>query len=635
MVKVTLKDDSIMEVEKGTTILELAKKISEGLARVATAGLVDGTVKDLRYELKEDCKLEILTFDVLEGKKAYWHTTSHIMAQAIKRLFPKVKLAIGPSIDNGFYYDFDTESPFTEEQLIKIEEEMKRIIKEDIPIERFSLPREEAIEFMKKKEEPYKIELIEDLPENEEISFYQQGDFTDLCAGPHLMSTGKVKAIKLLSSSAAYWRGDETRQTLQRIYGISFPKASQLEEHITMLEEAKKRDHKKLGKELELFMMSPEGPGFPFFLPKGMALRNVLEDFWRKIHIEHGYQEIKTPIILNEELWHRSGHWDHYKENMYTTKIDEHDYGIKPMNCPGGMLVYKNKMHSYRDLPVRAGELGLVHRHEKSGELNGLFRVRCFTQDDAHIFCLPEQIESEIVSLMKLINQVYSIFGFEYKVELSTRPEDSMGSDEQWERATSALIHALESQNVEYELNEGDGAFYGPKIDFHVKDSIGRSWQCGTIQLDFQMPEKFDLTYVGEDGEKHRPVMLHRVIFGSIERFIGILIEHFAGAFPTWIAPVQVKILPIADTHIDYAKQLEDKFIKMGIRVEVDTRQEKIGYKIRQAQLEKIPYMLIIGDKEVESKTVGVRSRKDGDIGAMAVEEFISKIRYEEENYTR
>lgn len=635
MVKVTLKDDSIMEVEKGTTILELAKKISEGLARVATAGLVDGAVKDLRYGLKEDCKLEILTFDVLDGKKAYWHTTSHIMAQAIKRLFPKVKLAIGPSIDNGFYYDFDTESPFTEEQLSKIEEEMKKIIKEDIPIERFSLPREEAIEFMKKKEEPYKIELIEDLPENEEISFYQQGDFTDLCAGPHLMSTGKVKAIKLLSSSAAYWRGDETRQTLQRIYGISFPKASQLEEHITMLEEAKKRDHKKLGKELELFMMSPEGPGFPFFLPKGMALRNVLEDFWRKIHIEHGYQEIKTPIILNEELWHRSGHWDHYKENMYTTKIDEHDYGIKPMNCPGGMLVYKNKMHSYRDLPVRAGELGLVHRHEKSGELNGLFRVRCFTQDDAHIFCLPEQIESEIVSLMKLINQVYSIFGFEYKVELSTRPEDSMGSDEQWERATSALIHALESQNVEYELNEGDGAFYGPKIDFHVKDSIGRSWQCGTIQLDFQMPEKFDLTYVGEDGEKHRPVMLHRVIFGSIERFIGILIEHFAGAFPTWLAPVQVKILPIADTHIDYAKQLEDKFIKMGIRVEVDTRQEKIGYKIRQAQLEKIPYMLIIGDKEVESKTVGVRSRKDGDIGAMDVEKFISKIRYEEENYTR
>ncbi len=633
MINIELKDGSKIQVEEGLSILEIAKKISEGLARKAMVGVIDGEVKDLREKINKDCKLEIKTFDDLEGKKAYWHTSSHIMAQAIKRLYPNTKLTIGPSIDNGFYYDFDVKKPFSEEDLQKIEEEMKKIVKEDLKLEKYTLPREEAIKFMKEKEEPYKVELIEELPEGEEISFYKQGEFTDLCAGPHVGSTGEIKAIKLLSSSASYWRGDETKQTLQRIYGISFPKASMLEDYLNMLEEAKKRDHKKLGKELELFMIAKEGPGFPFFLPKGMALRNVLEDFWRKKHVLNDYIEVKTPLVLNEELWHRSGHWDHYKDNMYTTKIDEMDYALKPMNCPGGMLVYKSKMRSYRDLPIRMGELGMVHRHEKSGELNGLFRVRCFTQDDAHIFCLPEQIESEIISLIHLINEVYSIFGFTYTVELSTRPEDSMGSDEAWELAESSLRKALEDENMEYKINEGDGAFYGPKIDFHIKDCLGREWQCGTIQLDFQMPERFDLTYIGEDGEKHRPVMLHRVIFGSIERFIGILIEHYAGAFPTWLAPVQVKILPIADAHIDYAEKLKEIFQNKGIRVEVDPRQEKIGYKIREAQLQKVPYMLVIGDKEVEANKVGVRSRTDGDIGQMDIDEFISKIEEEVKNY--
>lgn len=633
MIKIELKDGSNIEVEKESSVLDVAKKISEGLARVALAGIVNGEVKDLRYELNEDCKLEIVTFDNLEGKKAYWHTTSHIMAQAIKRIFPEVKLAIGPSIDNGFYYDFDVEKPFTEDDLAKIENEMKKIIKEDLAIERFTLPRDEAIKFMKEKQEPYKVELIEDLPEDEEISFYKQGEFTDLCAGPHVMKTGSIKAIKLLTTSGAYWRGNEKNKMLQRIYGISYPKASQLEEYLNMLEEAKKRDHKKLGKELELFMMTGEGPGFPFFLPKGMVLRNVLEDYWRKIHTLNGYQEVKTPVMLNEELWHRSGHWDHYKDNMYTTKIDEQDFALKPMNCPGGMLVYKSKMHSYKDLPIRMGELGLVHRHEKSGQLNGLFRVRCFTQDDAHIFCLPEQIESEIINLMHLINQVYSLFGFTYTVELSTRPENSMGSDEEWATAENALKKALEHENMEYVINEGDGAFYGPKIDFHIKDSLGRDWQCGTIQLDFQMPERFDLTYIGQDGEKHRPVMLHRVVFGSIERFIGVLIEHYAGAFPTWLAPVQVKILTISDKQKAYANKIVEKLMNEGIRVEVDDREEKIGYKIREAQLQKIPYMLIVGDKEVETNAVGVRARKDGDIGQMPIDEFICKIKAEIKEY--
>ena len=626
--KITLKDGSVKEVQKGINVLDLAKEISEGLARNATCAKVNGEVKDLRYNIEEDSEVEILTFDNSEdGKKAYWHTTSHIMAQAIKRIYGNdVKLTIGPAISNGFYYDFDVKENISSDDFEKIEAEMKKIIKEDLPIERFSLSRNEAISFMKEQGEDYKVELIEELPEGEEISFYKQGEFTDLCAGPHLMSTGKVKAIKILSSSGAYWRGDEHNKMLQRFYGISFPKASQLEEYLNMLEEAKKRDHKKLGKELELFMIAPEGPGFPFFLPKGMVLRNVLEDFWRNIHRKNGYVEIKTPMILNEELWHRSGHWDHYKENMYTTKIDGVDYGIKPMNCPGGMLVYKSKMRSYKDLPIRAGELGLVHRHEKSGELNGLFRVRCFTQDDAHIFCLPEQIESEIAGIMRLVDEVYSIFGFEYTLELSTRPEDSMGSDEQWEMAEGALKKVLKDMDMPYEINEGDGAFYGPKIDFHIKDSLGREWQCGTIQLDFQMPERFDLTYIGEDGEKHRPVMLHRVIFGSIERFIGVLIENYAGAFPTWLAPVQVKILPIADSHVEYANEVKEKLEDVGVRVEIDDRNEKIGYKIREAQLEKIPYMLVIGDKEKEAGTVGVRSRKDGDIGAMDIDEFIAKV---------
>lgn len=629
MIKIELKDGAIIEVEKGSSIIDVAKKISEGLARVALAGLVNGEVQDLRHKLTEDCKLEILTFDSLEGKKAYWHTTSHIMAQAIKRLYPEIKLAIGPSIDNGFYYDFDTEKPFSEEDLIKIEDEMKKIIKGDLQLERFELPRKEAIKFMEEKGEPYKVELINDLPEDAIISFYKQGEFTDLCAGPHVAKTGNIKAVKLLTSSGAYWRGNEKNKMLQRIYGISYPKASQLEEYLNMLEEAKKRDHKKLGKELELFMITGEGPGFPFFLPKGMVLRNVLEDYWRKIHTLNGYQEVKTPVMLNEELWHRSGHWDHYKDNMYTTKIDEQDFALKPMNCPGGMLVYKSKMHSYKDLPIRMGELGLVHRHEKSGQLNGLFRVRCFTQDDAHIFCLPEQIESEIIDLMHLINQVYSLFGFTYTVELSTRPEDSMGSDEDWTTAENALRKALEHENMEYVVNEGDGAFYGPKIDFHIKDSLGRDWQCGTIQLDFQMPERFDLNYIGQDGEKHRPVMLHRVVFGSIERFIGVLIEHYAGAFPTWLAPVQVKILTISDKQKGYADELVKQFMKEGIRAELDDREEKIGYKIREAQLQKIPYMLIIGEKEVEANAVGVRARKEGDIGQMPVKEFISKIKEE------
>ena len=625
MLKVKLKDGSVIEVERGTSIIDVAKKISEGLARNATCGEVNGEVKDLRFELEDDCDLVIHTFDSdLEGKKAYWHTSSHIMAQAVKRLFPNVKFAIGPAINEGFYYDFDVEQPFTDEDKAKIEEEMKKIIKEDVKIERFSLSKKDALDLM--EDQPYKKELIEELPEGEEISFYKQGDFTDLCAGPHLESTGKVKSIKILSSSGAYWRGDEKNKMLQRIYAISFPKASQLEEYLHLLEEAKKRDHKKLGKELELFMIAPEGPGFPFFLPKGMVLRNVLEDFWRKIHIENGYQEIKTPMILNEELWHRSGHWDHYKENMYTTKIDDVDFGVKPMNCPGGMLVYKNTVHSYRELPIRAGELGLVHRHEKSGELNGLFRVRCFTQDDAHIFCMPSQIESEIAGVIKLVNEIYSIFGFEYKVELSTRPDNSMGSDEQWELAENALKKVLKDLNIDYELNEGDGAFYGPKIDFHIKDCLGRSWQCGTVQLDFQMPERFDLTYIGEDGEKHRPVMLHRVIFGSIERFIGILIEHYAGAFPVWLSPVQVKILPISEKQHDYAKKVEEEMKAKGIRVKLDDRSEKIGYKIREAQLEKVPYMVIVGQKEEEENILSVRSRKDGDIGSMETNEFIEKV---------
>ena len=557
------------------------------------------------------------------------HTASHIMAQAIKRLFPQAKLAIGPAIENGFYYDIDVEPKLVEADLEKIEAEMKKIIKENLKIESFKLSRKEALKLMEERNEPYKVELINELPEDEEISFFKQGEFVDLCTGPHMLYTKAVKVFKLMNITGAYWRGDEKNKMLQRIYATAFENKEGLEKYLEELDEAKRRDHRKIGKELELFMIAPEGPGFPFFLPKGMELRNVLEDFWRRIHKEHGYVEIKTPMLLNEELWHRSGHWDHYKENMYTTKIDDTDYGIKPMNCPGGMLVYKNSMHSYRDLPIRAGELGLVHRHEKSGELNGLFRVRCFTQDDAHIYCLPSQIEDEITNIINLIDEVYSIFEFKYELELSTRPEDSMGTDEQWELAEDALKKVLKNLNIKYVLNEGDGAFYGPKIDFHIKDCLGRSWQCGTIQLDFQMPERFDLTYVGEDGEKYRPVMLHRVVFGSIERFIGILIEHYAGAFPTWLAPVQVKILTIADRHVDYVKDLMKEMSSKGIRVEIDSREEKIGYKIREAQLKKVPYMIIIGDKEVEENKVSMRSRDKGELGSIEKEKFIEKIEEE------
>ncbi|MFO7153523.1 MAG: threonine--tRNA ligase [Caldicoprobacter oshimai] len=626
MVNVVLKDGSVRQYPEGTAIADIVNDISKKLAKSAVAAQVNGRTVDLSAKVYEDCNLNILTFDDDEGKKVFWHTSSHIMAQAVKRLFPDAKLAIGPAIDNGFYYDFDVERPFSPEDLQAIEEEMNRIVKEDLPLERFVLPREQAIEFVKERGEPYKVELIGDIPEGAEISFYKQGDFVDLCTGPHLPSTGMVKAIKLLSVAGAYWRGDERNKMLQRIYGISFPKKSQLEEYLQRLEEAKKRDHRKLGKELDLFSLHEEGPGFPFFHPKGMIIRNVLEDFWRKEHYRRGYQEIKTPIILNRDLWIRSGHWDHYRENMYFTKIDGEDYAIKPMNCPGSMILYKRKIHSYRDLPLRVAELGLVHRHELSGVLHGLMRVRCFTQDDAHIFMLPEQIKDEILGVIDLVDYFYGIFGFKYHVELSTRPENSMGSDEDWERATNALKEALEAKGLEYKINEGEGAFYGPKIDFHLEDSIGRTWQCGTIQLDFQMPERFDLTYVGPDGGKHRPVMIHRVVFGSIERFIGILIEHFAGAFPTWLAPVQVRILTITDRTNAYAEEVAQKLRDADIRVETDLRNEKIGYKVREAQLEKIPYMLVLGDKEQENGTVAVRARGRGDLGAMPLDEFMNMI---------
>ena len=566
------------------------------------------------------------TFENEQYRKTYWHTCSHILAQAVKHLYPDVKLAIGPAIDNGFYYDIDSPTAFTPEILTQIEAEMRKICKEKLKLERFELPRAEALELM--KDEPYKVELINDLPEDAVISFYKQGDFTDLCAGPHLDSTGRVKgnAIKLTACNSAYWRGDSNRQVLQRIYGIAFPKKDELDAYLKQIEEAKKRDHRRLGKELGLFTLMEEGPGFPFFLPKGMVLRNTLLDYWRKVHKKYGYVEISTPIILNQELWHRSGHWEHYKENMYTTVIDGEDYAVKPMNCPGGMLVYKTEPHSYRDLPLRMAELGLVHRHELSGALHGLFRVRCFTQDDAHIFMLPSQMKQEISGVMDLIDKAYKIFGLDYHVELSTRPEDSMGSDEIWDLATKTLREVIEEKGVPFQINEGDGAFYGPKLDFHVKDSIGRTWQCGTIQLDMLMPERFDMTYIGEDGQKHRPVMVHRTVFGSVERFLGILIENYNGAFPVWLAPVQVKFLPISDKHLAYAKELRKKFKKMGIRVEVDESNEKIGYKIRKAQMEKVPYMAVIGDKEMENNTLSIRDRAKGDIGAQPVDDFIAHV---------
>ena len=627
---ITLKDGSKKEYAQAMSIIDIARDISEGLARVACVGEVDGQTEDLRTVIDKDCELNILTAKDAEGLAALRHTASHVMAQAIKRLYPSAKLAIGPSIADGFYYDIDFETPITADDLEKIEAEMKKIIKEALPLERFTLPREEALALMKEKEEPYKVELIEDLPEGEEISFYKQGEFTDLCAGPHLMNTKEVgKAYKLTSIAGAYWRGNEHNKMLTRIYATAFAKKEELEAYITMMEEAKKRDHRKLGKELGLFMMHEAGPGFPFFLPKGMILKNTLLEYWREIHKKAGYVEISTPIILNRSLWETSGHWDHYKDNMYTTVIDEQDYAIKPMNCPGGVLVYASEPRSYRDLPLRMGELGIVHRHEKSGQLHGLMRVRCFTQDDAHIFMTPEQIKDEIKGVAQLIDSVYKLFGFKYHVELSTRPEDSMGSDEDWEMATDGLRSALDEMGLDYVVNEGDGAFYGPKIDFHLVDAIGRTWQCGTIQLDFQLPQRFELEYIGADGEKHRPIMIHRVAFGSIERFIGILIEHFAGAFPTWLAPVQVKVLPISDKYMDYAEKVKAALDAENIRVEVDTRSEKIGYKIREAQKNKIPYMLVVGQKEEEDGVVSVRSRFKGDEGQASLESFIENIKKE------
>jgi threonyl-tRNA synthetase len=625
-IKVSLKGGVLKTYQQGVTLLEIAKDISRKLSKEAVAAKVDGVIKDLGSKIYEDCQVEILTFEDEEGRKVFWHSSSHVMAQAVKRLFPEVKLAIGPAIDEGFYYDFDREESFSPSDLEKVEQEMAKIISEDYSFCHEDVARDKALSDLKAADESYKVELVEALPEDAPISFYQQGEFKDLCAGPHILSVGKIKAFKLTSLAGAYWRGDEHNKMLQRIYGISFPKKSMLDEYLARIEEAKKRDHRKLGKELDLFSIHEEGPGFPFFHPKGMVLWNTLTDFWREQHQKRGYQEIKTPIILNEELWRRSGHWDHYKENMYFTKIDEMDYAVKPMNCPGGILMYKADSHSYRDLPIRLGELGLVHRHELSGVLHGLMRVRCFTQDDAHIFMMLSQIEDEIMGVIDLVDYFYKIFGFEYNVELSTRPDDSMGSDELWDQATEALQKALDKKGMSYKVNEGDGAFYGPKIDFHLKDSLGRTWQCGTIQLDFQMPERFDLTYIGADGEKHRPVMIHRVIFGSIERFIGILIEHYAGAFPVWLAPVQARILPISEKHMDYARQVKKLLEEAGIRVELDERNEKIGYKIREAQVQKLPYMLIVGDKEAGDKTVSVRMREKGDVGQKSVKTFVDEV---------
>ena len=628
--KVTLKDGSFKEYAQPMAVIDIAKDISEGLARMACVAEIDGEVKDLRTIVDKDCTLNIFTAKDPEGLAALRHTASHVMAQAIKRIWPETKLAIGPSIADGFYYDIDRDEPVTSDDLAKIEAEMKKIIKEALPLERFELPRAEAIALMKEKNEPYKVELIEDLPEDSIISFYKQGEFTDLCAGPHLMNTKEVgKAFKLMNIAGAYWRGSEKNKMLTRIYATAFAKKEDLDAYVTMMEEAKKRDHRKLGKELGLFMMSDAGPGFPFFLPKGMILKNTLLDYWREILKKAGYVEISTPIILNRSLWETSGHWDHYKNNMYTTVIDGEDYAIKPMNCPGGVLVYASEPRSYRDLPLRMGELGIVHRHEKSGQLHGLIRVRCCTQDDAHIFMTPEQIRDEIKNVAGLINQVYSLFGFKYHVELSTRPEDSMGSDEDWELATNSLQGALDDLGLDYVINEGDGAFYGPKIDFHLVDAIGRTWQCGTIQLDFQLPQRFELEYIGADGEKHRPIMIHRVCFGSIERFIGILIEHFAGAFPTWLSPVQVKVLPISEKYEEYAKSVKAALDAADIRAEIDLRSEKIGYKIREAQGQKIPYMLVVGQKEQADGTVSVRSRFKGDEGAEDLNVFIANIKAE------
>ena len=628
MLNITLKDGAVREVAEGTSIADFVKSVSNSLAKKVLAAKLDGKTVDLATPLEKDAKVEFLTFEDADGRWALRHTGSHILAQAVKRLYKdaKVRRAIGPAIENGFYYDFDIDRQLTEADLADIEKEMKKIVKENLKLERKEVSREEALKFFEEKGETYKVERINDLPEGEKITMYTQGEFTDLCAGPHVVSTGKVKALKLMSIAGAYWRGDEHNKMLQRIYGTAFEKQADLDAYLHMLEEAKKRDHRKLGKQLDLFSLHEEGPGFPFFHPNGMIIRNELINYWREVHRRYGYQEIKTPMILNRKLWETSGHWAHYKDNMYFTKIDGEDYAVKPMNCPGGMLVYKTQQRSYRDLPLRLGELGLVHRHEKSGELHGLFRVRNFTQDDAHLFVTPEQAEKEIQHTIDLFDEVYSTFGLTYVAELSTRPDDSMGTDEEWEAATNGLRKALEHRGLKYIVNEGDGAFYGPKIDFHLKDSIGRTWQCGTIQYDMQMPEKFDLTYVGEDGEKHRPIMLHRVVYGSIERFIGILIENYAGAFPVWFAPVQARILPITDKHADYAYELKKKMFDLGLRVEVDARSEKIGYKIRESQVMKTPYTLVVGDQEVENGTAAVRKYGEKDSETMKVEDFIKYV---------
>ena len=629
MINITFPDGSVRQYDDGVTAHQIAESISPRLRKATLAAELDGKLYDAELPIHGDHSIKLLTFADEGGRWTYRHTGSHVLAQAVKRLWPEVKLAIGPAIDNGFYYDFDTDIPFSPEDFPKIEAEMAKIVAENHPLERFELPREEAIKFMQEREEPYKVELINDLPEDAVISFYRQGEFVDLCAGPHLESTGTCKNIKLMSVAGAYWRGSEKNKMLKRLYATAFEKKSDLDDYLTMLEEAKKRDHRKLGKELGLFTIMDEGPGFPFFLPKGMVLKNNLIDYWREVHKRYGYVEVSTPIMLNRGLWERSGHWDHYKNNMYTTVIDDNDFAIKPMNCPGGMLVYQTEMHSYRDLPYRVGELGLVHRHELSGALHGLFRVRCFTQDDAHIFMTWDQMKDEIKNVVRLFDEVYSTFGLKYEIELSTMPEDHIGEVETWDRATETLKEAITEFGKEYVINEGDGAFYGPKLDFHIADCLGRTWQCGTIQLDMQLPERFELEYTGADGAKHRPVMIHRVVFGSIERFIGVITEHFAGAFPTWLAPVQVKLMAMTDRTHDAVNDLADKLNAAGIRVETDLRNEKIGFKIREAQMQKIPYMLIIGDKEVENGVVAVRSRKAGDLGTMTLDAFIERINEE------
>lgn len=628
-VKIILPDGSAKEYAAGTTLGEAVKQLSNSLAKKVLAANVNGELTDLREELVDGSEVAFLTFEEDGGKHTLRHTASHILAQAVKRLWPEAKLAIGPAIDKGFYYDIDMEHTLTPEDLGKIEKEMSRIVKENLPITKSVMSRQEAIEFFKSKNEDYKVELIEDLPEDAVISCYAQGDFIDLCAGPHVASTGKVKAFKLQSIAGAYWRGDENNKMLQRIYGTAFEKKEELDAYLHMLEEAAKRDHRKLGKELGLFVIKEEGPGFPFFLPKGMALRNELENFWREVHHDFEYDEIRTPIILNKQLWETSGHWEHYRENMYTTIIDDKEYAIKPMNCPGGILVYQNEMHSYRDLPLRYAELGLVHRHELSGALHGLFRVRAFTQDDAHVFMLPEQMQSELMKVIELFDRIYSQFGLKYHVELSTKPDNAMGDDAIWEAATEALRNAIEAKGIDYVINPGDGAFYGPKLDYHIEDSLGRTWQCGTIQLDMNLPERFNVEYIGEDGQKHRTIMIHRACFGSMERFIGILTEHYAGAFPTWMAPVQVKVLPISEKHVEYANQLAKQMRHDYVRVEVDDRNEKIGYKIRQAQMEKVPYMLVVGDKEMEDNSVNVRKHGGDELGTVPFDEFFNSIKIE------